>query len=219
MTARTVADASALAAAYRTGRLTNGGGGLAKVPIIDIRPYRDLSDAGDFHLKFHSFTLRERLRKANGTVANEVLLVSGTGFSNPQLQEYATAKMDEWLTNLKKEVASEITIERIVQAKPADLVDSCYTVAGERIIETQTFSGGQCNAAFPTFPSPRMVAGGPVTNDVLKCQLKPIDFKDYMVSFTESEKIRLAAIFPTGVCDFTKPGVEQQALSGTWLSF
>jgi hypothetical protein len=43
--------------------------------------------------------------------------------------------------------------------------------------------------------------------------------KDYKVSFTDAEKKRLTSIFPTGVCNFTKPGVEQQPLAGSWLSF
>jgi hypothetical protein len=216
---RSIGDPVALRAAYRTGRLTNGGGGLGKIPIIDIRPYRDQTDAGDFHLKFHSFTLRERLRKANGTIANEILLVSAGGFSNPELQDYATAKMDEWLTKLGKDSASGSVMDKIVRAKPADLTDSCYTASGERIVEPQTFTGGRCNETLPAFPSPRMVAGGPMTNDVLKCQLKPVDMKDYKVTFTEAEKKRLTSIFPTGVCNFTKPGVEQQPLAGSWLSF
>jgi hypothetical protein len=64
-----------------------------------------------------------------------------------------------------------------------------------------------------------MHAGGPVTNDVLKCQLKPIDFNDYQVKFSDAERDRLASIFPDGVCDWTKPGVEQRKLAGVWQSF
>ena len=30
---------------------------------------------------------------------------------------------------------------------------------------------------------------------------------------------RLKTMFPGGVCDWSKPGVEQQKLSGTWLKF
>ena len=30
---------------------------------------------------------------------------------------------------------------------------------------------------------------------------------------------QLRSTFPTGVCDWTKPGVEQQGLIGTWISF
>ena len=64
----------------------------------------------------------------------------------------------------------------------------------------------------------RAVAGGPASNNVLKCQLRAIAFSDYKVTFSDAEKARLAAIFPNGVCDYGKPGVEQQAPKGTWLS-
>ena len=87
---RAVADPLALRAAYRTGRITNGGGGLASVPIIDVRAYRDQTDNGDFHLKFHSFSLRERLRRANGTTANEVMLTSAIG--NPAFRNTRSRK-------------------------------------------------------------------------------------------------------------------------------
>jgi hypothetical protein len=64
-----------------------------------------------------------------------------------------------------------------------------------------------------------MIAGGPPTNDVLKCQLKPIDFADYKVAFTDEERERLRAIFPDGVCDWSKPGVEQARPSSQWISY
>jgi hypothetical protein len=64
-----------------------------------------------------------------------------------------------------------------------------------------------------------MVAGGPASNDVLKCQLRPVDFSQYKATFTDAEKARLRAIFPNGVCDWTKPGIEQQGVTGTWLAF
>jgi hypothetical protein len=213
---RASADRMALRAAYRTGRLTYGGGGLANIPIIDIREYRDLAPAGDLHLKYHSFALRERLRKANGTAANGVILVSGTDWP---LAPFAIAKMDEWLTNLANDTSSGRTLDRIVRAKPDDLTDSCYKNGGERIVEPQVFGAGQCSIAFPDFPSSRMVAGGPVAGDILKCSLKPVDFGDYAVTLTGSEQERLRSIFPEGVCDWTKPGIEQQPLAGSWLSF
>jgi RES domain-containing protein len=64
----------------------------------------------------------------------------------------------------------------------------------------------------------RLVAGGPLSNDILKCQLKPIDYADYTVAFTDEEKRRLEAVFPLGVCDWSKPGVHQQ-VNRTWLSY
>jgi len=89
----------------------------------------------------------------------------------------------------------------------------------DRIVEPQTFSGGECNKLYPTFAPPRMIAGGPITNNVLKCQLKAIDTTDYAVRFTDAERQRLRAIFPNGVCDWKRPGVEQQKTVGTWLQY
>ena len=217
---RSTADPLALRNAYQSGVITFGGNGLSKVPIIDVRPYRDKLRNGDEHEKYHSFAYRERLRKANGSIDNEVMLLGpapgeGTG---PSIDDYAIVKMDEWLTILGKDTSSEPIMQKIAKAKPMDLVDSCWTPSGERIIETQTFSGGKCNGFYPTFGGPRMGAGEAVVNNVLKCQLKPISAADYTANFTDAERERLARIFPSGVCDWSRPGVEQQAPAGTWQS-
>jgi hypothetical protein len=45
---------------------------------------------------------------------------------------------------------------------------------------------------------PRKVAGGPLSNSIIKCQLKPIDLRDYSVSFTQEELNRLHRIFRPG---------------------
>ena len=64
-----------------------------------------------------------------------------------------------------------------------------------------------------------MVAGGPLASDIMKCQLKPIDWAGYgSVQFTDDQKQRLRQAFPNGVCDWSKPGVEQQP-AGVWLTF
>ena len=214
---RAVADPQALRASYQTGRVTYGGNGLARIPIIDYRAYTDLTDAGDVHQKYHSYSLRERLRAANGTAANEVILVAGQ--RSNKVHAYAVTKMDEWLTNLAKDTSNAPVMEKITRAKPADLVDSCYLANDVRIIEPQNFSGGECNKTYKTFPPPRMIAGGPITNNVLKCQLKPIDPADYAVPFTDADRQRLRRAFPNGVCDWKKPGVEQQKPVGTWLQY
>ena len=215
---RSVADPLAVRVAYETGRIANGGAGLATVPIIDNRQYLDMKTNGDLHLKYHSFGFRERLVRANGSADNEVILVTGEK-APAAFEAYTIRKMDEWLTNLKNDKSDDPVREKVIRAKPADLQDACYSVTEERIVEEQTFSGGECHKLYPTFPSPRMVAGGPVTNDILKCQLKPVDMSDYKLPFTTEEKARLAAIFPEGVCDLRKPGVNQVPLKGTWLSY
>ena len=46
---------------------------------------------------------------------------------------------------------------------------------------------------------------------MLKCQLKAIDVADYApASFDADQLGRLQAVFDTGVCDWSKPGVGQQ---------
>jgi hypothetical protein len=64
-----------------------------------------------------------------------------------------------------------------------------------------------------------MVAGGPLTNNIIECRLKRIDLADYAVSFTPAEVARLHRIFPHGVCDWSRPGVEQRGLADTWITF
>ena len=45
--------------------------------------------------------------------------------------------------------------------------------------------------------------------DKLKCELKAVTASDYKVTLTTAELARLNAIFPQGVCDWSKPGVNQ----------
>ncbi len=213
---RSVADPLALRAAYRSGLVTYGRS-LGTIPIIDIRAYSDGRPSGDNHLKYHSFALRERLARANGTFSNDVMLTGSLSLF-ATMQDYAIDKMDEWLTNVGKEAGTGAAVDKLARAKPADLVDSCYADNGERIIEPQTPDGGQCNKLYPTFSSPRMVAGGPLSNNVLKCQLKPVNVGDYQIVFSEAERKRLITIFPQGVCDWSNPGVEQQP-SIPWQSY
>ena len=63
------------------------------------------------------------------------------------------------------------------------------------------------------------MAGANVASDIIKCQLKPLVPSDYQVSFDATQWARLQSVFPTGVCDWSKPGVEQQGLAGTWQLF
>ena len=53
---RISADPWARQAAYLTGRMLDGGGGLRDLPIIDYRAYADDRVAGDIHQRYHSFS-------------------------------------------------------------------------------------------------------------------------------------------------------------------
>ena len=80
-------------------------------------------------------------------------------------------------------------------------------------------AGAKCNQLFPVHENVRIAAGGPIAGDILKCRLKPIDFGQYQQTFTDSERARVRAIFPDGVCDWSRPGVNQRPLKDTWLAF
>jgi len=226
---RTVGDKSALKIAYESGRITNGGLGLRTTPIIDYRGYVDQPEnGGEVHSRFHSFSLRQRLVNANGNFDNQVMLVedgrAGTtglfGDTSPVLS-HALTQMDQWLTGITTDTSGASADVKLRRAKPADLVDACFTNNGTvKIAELQVYQGPtRCNQLYPAFSTPRMVAGEPVSNDVLKCQLQNIKPSDYQVTFTKAQESRLKAIFAKGVCDFSKPGVGQEPTEGTWLFF
>ena len=42
---------------------------------------------------------------------------------------------------------------------------------------------------------------------------------DYRVAPTADQLSQLRQIFPDGVCDYSKPGIEQVGLAGTWAVF
>jgi hypothetical protein len=218
---RSVADPVAMRIAYRMGRMTWGGAGLATTPIIDYRAYLDDADGGNIHLRYHSFSTRERLMKANGHTDNQVMLTDdrrwGDSMKAPVLKN-ALAQMDQWLTKISDDTSNDSKIAKIRRAKPADLVDACWTrdEHPQRIVERQMPTSGKCNELYPANSFPRGVAGSPLAADVIKCQLKPVSASDYKVTFTSDEMARLKQTFAGGVCDWTKPGVEQQPMAGTW---
>ena len=216
------AEADAVRVAYETGRIISGGGGLAMTPIIDKRNYRDL--VSDFHASYYSFVTRERLIRDNGHADNYVLQRRTAPLS--RAEENLTL-MDEWLTNVTLDSSGDDLAVKLVNAKPEALVDACWNEDGNQIAEDQIFdtdrlfdnTQGQCNTLYPIHTGPRMVAGGPLTNDVLRCQLKPLDRTDYTVEFDDAEWARLERTFEDGVCDWSKPGVGQVPNTNTWLSF
>jgi hypothetical protein len=61
------------------------------------------------------------------------------------------------------------------------------------------------------YGTPREVAGSDRFNDILKCQLKPLTRDADGVTFSDDQFSRLQKVFPDGVCDWSKPGVGQQA--------
>lgn len=218
---RSVGDAIALRAVYESGLLDSGGGGLANVPILHSRPYTDA--IGDIHDRHRDLTIRARLQKANGRSDNQVIWVGPARERNQtggvDLAAISLDVMTKWLDGLALDPAP-LSIEKVVRNKPADAVDAYWDAAGKKFLEPATFNGtGGFNTMYPVHSEPRLIAGAPLTNDVLKCQLKPVNFGEYKVAFTDAQKARMKSIFATGVCDFSKPGVEQAPFKGTYRRY
>jgi len=209
---RTAADAEALRIAYQTGRVNDTSRGMSAVPIMDVRPYTD--GTPDVHDSVHSSITRARLVAANGSADNQVFHTYAPGAPIVRAQADILDTMDKWLSNLARdEKPARTPLEKVVRNKPAEAVDACYTAGLEKITDR-----ARCKEMFPVFSDPRLVAGAPMTNDVLKCELKPLDRKDYKEPPTDAQVASLKTIFPQGVCDFSRKGAGQQT-PNTWLSY
>jgi hypothetical protein len=215
---RTSADPRGLNAAYAAGLLTGAGQGLRTTPIIDQRTYLDRIPIGDIHTAEMSFVMRERLRAANGSHANQVIIASAPDPAQAgAAAAYELDAMDRWLTAIGDDTSRQDTWAKVVANKPRDLADGCYVSATERITEKLTYpSGGRCGQLYPVAANPRLVAGAKLSMTTVKCRLKRLDFGDYPTPFTEDEKALLRKAFPNGVCDYSRKGVSERPARGTW---
>ncbi len=113
------------------------------------------------------------------------------------------AVLDEWLT----------TGERPAAAENRCLLADGTLVTGDWGIYDEA---GPCRDEFPVMGDPRTAAGGPTSGDVLACALGPLEEVDADLDLSDEHLERLAAVFPTGVCDWTRPGRGQQPMATTW---
>jgi hypothetical protein len=224
--ARTTADLPALRIAYRAGIVASGKN-LGKLPIIDSRGFDEgQPPVGAFgiHYIWRTFAERARIEADNhGNHGNQIIWRYGTGLlpaTASQVAAVTTASfltMDTWLTTLlssapKETINSVRTQAQVIAAKPTNALDLCY-LTGDVNFATPITDMALCDAdpRLAKHSSPRQVAGGPLAENILKCQLKPINTADYLpATFTADQLNRLYATFPDGVCDWSKPGVHQQ---------
>jgi len=230
---RAIADPEALRIAYASGRVDMAGGDLGNIPIIDLRPYMDA--VPDIHDQVRSFSMRERLKAAYGNADNQVILTL-PGPTDPMplgfikmmdpasmlsvQTKVALRQMDLWLDKIAADQSAGSIASKVVRDKPAELVDACFTASGEKISEPRSYgSSGRCSQLYPAHADPRIASGAPLAGNVLKCQLKPIDSNDYSHALSAEERARLSAIFPSGVCDYSKPGIGQQMATTPWQRY
>jgi hypothetical protein len=211
-----VADPAALEAAYRTGRINQGAGGFAAVPIIDVRNYADVGV--NVHQYIYTYETRARLRRTRGTAANQVMWRAQGGQNVNPMQDAALITMGEWLDRIEGDASDRSLPAKVIANKPADAVDACW-INGQRINDpAEVGAQGPCTTAYPPHSLPRLRAGQPLGAPILKCRLRPLNFADYGTP-SPSQAVQLVGIFPSGVCDYSQPGVAQQLPAGTWQEF
>lgn len=224
---RNTVDAHTAALAYRTGQVTDARQ-LANVPIIDLRAY---SETGEIHTSVYSYKMRARLDRANGGHSNQLIWTFPAsepvlGVTPPQnIVEKSFLLLDHWLTNISADGSGRTLAQKVVSDKPSDAVDACFVNPGAPDPgtpspgqPTEITDMSQCGTLYPHYGDTRTASGALLTDDVIQCQLKPLNPKDYSVTFTTAEWAQLKQAFPTGVCDYSKPGVgAQHAIS--WLTY
>jgi hypothetical protein len=208
--ARSPGDALALRRAYRSGA-ANTAEHLDEVAIIDMRG----PDPGAFHDVYRTYALRERLIREHGTADNQVLwrgtvpILGDTTFTDDGI-----FAMDRWLAEVERDGRDVPLARKILDARwRAGVDDRCTSGAGHDV-PAQT-----CELLVQRYATPRIAAGMPTTDDVLKCALKPLRRADFPgVLFTTGQWRALQAAFPTGVCDFTKPDPNRVG-TVPWLTY
>ncbi|MFO7553321.1 MAG: DUF6351 family protein [Haliea sp.] len=209
---RKQADPGAITAAFDSGMVNQG---AVEIPLIDTRHY--LEEELDMHNSHQSFAARQRLLNHDGDASNQVIWFTDR---NPEGAHHdntmaAFAAIDKWMDNIRANP------ERTVgENRPAEATDRCFDSSGALIASgDNVWDGildenvpGACSQRFPVYSTSRIVAGAPITGDVFKCALQPVNeaidkglYGDWMPS--AQQRATLDAIFPDGVCDYSEPGI------------
>ncbi|MEX2459465.1 MAG: DUF6351 family protein [Actinomycetota bacterium] len=198
---RTAADRPALARAYRSGAI-NQANNLDRVAIIDLRG----PDPGAFHDAYRSFAVRARLEREHGTYENHVIWEGAIPLiGDVNYTVFGLIAMDRWLAAVEKDRRPIPLARKIILNRPADVHDQCTDGQGHVLM------GETCPLLVQSYTTPRVVAGESLTTDRNKCSLKPHRRSDYFpIEFTNAQWAELRSAFPTGVCDWSRPGVDQQ---------
>jgi len=232
---RQVGDEQAIKTAYMTGRVNEMTGGIKDVIYVDWRTYADGDPLGrgdpnvNVHDRYHSDIAKARIQKNTGTLANFVRYLTADGeiagnvaaspASLARVDAYTT--IDQWMMAVLADKATTPMAQKIAANRPKGLADTCYAATGGANVlgVSKITDWAKCDQLFPFYSDSRIAAGGPPTDDIFKCQLKAIDVKDYKVAPTTDQMAQLQKAFPGGVCDYTKPGVGQDAKLTTWAAF
>jgi hypothetical protein len=208
-TQRIAATEPALANDYKSGAV-NETNNLTGVAVIDLRG----PDPGAFHDAYRTWTIRARLEQAEGHFPkNHVIWFGPTPLiGDPNYTTQGLLAMDRWLGQVEADKRPMSLSDKVAADRPADVHDQCSDIAGLEQVALPGV-GPLCEQPLvqTKFSTPRVGAGESIATDIEKCQLKPLRQADfYPVTFTNAQWAALQHVFPSGVCDYTKPGVDQR---------
>lgn len=202
-------DMQAMNAAYNSGMVFDG---KMDIPIIDWRHY--LEDELNMHHSHQSFATRQRMIEGQGHADNQVIwFTDARPFIAFDQTPEAFEVIDEWMANIKANPDKSVA-----ENKPADAVDRCFNTNGSEFARGDgVWDGilndepaGACTDKFQIYSTSRIVSGGPIKGGIFKCQLQSLGkaiAKGVYGSWEpdRDQRARLKAIFPTGVCDYSRP--------------
>jgi len=203
---RSEGDVDAIAAAYRSGQVFLGD---LSMPIIDLRHY--LEPELDMHHSLQSFSARLRMLRRQGHADNQVIWSARRPYSP---QGDALELLEHWIENMRADASLSI-----VEARPADASDRCYSDTGHIIASGDAVwngawndkENGECMKVYPIYSSPRLVAGDDHFGDIMKCLLQSVDAAigngAYAPIDVSTHRDDLHRIFPSGVCDYSRGDV------------
>ncbi len=207
---RLVANKRALKNAYRSGMI-NETNNMDQVAIIDCRG----PNPEQAHDAYRAFAVRARLDREHGTHANDLIWEGPEPFNAaPDCQEQSLIAMSGWLSAVTADARQLPLPTKIIADRPAELGDRCYNGAGE-VTSTNAICG---QSVVPVYGTPRTVAGEPLTTDDNECETQSLKKVDRSLGFTSEQWAELATVFPHGVCNYRKLGVDQTTTI-PWLTY
>ncbi|MDQ2651116.1 MAG: DUF6351 family protein [Actinomycetota bacterium] len=232
---------------YRVGGVI-GRGALAETPVLDNAPYLDLIPVANIHEAVRPFVIRARLRNQTGQDATQAIWrgVLTQADTYPAMESWLDATLANRPAYGGDHVAAVTSSKPAALADrcsfgtvggrlelPAQILAPLGLAQAPllpgtgipdldiplRVDVPEDFDSGlgPCSLLLPVTSTPRMVAGMPLSDDVIKCQRRAIDAADYPGAAPE-ELAEIAAIFPDGVCDYSKPAAEDVERSMQWVS-
>ena len=206
---RSDANQPALRRAYRSGAInsTNNMKGLA---IIDLRG----PDPGAFHDAYRSWAIRARLEREEGHFPRNHVIWFGHAplIGDPGWTTEGLLAIDRWLARVEADKRKVALEQKVAQDRPADIVDRCSQVPGvDQVSVPGVGKVCELDQLQTKYGTPVTVAGESIATDTNRCRLKPLRASDYYpITFTDQQWQQLQQAFPTGVCDWSQPGVDQQ---------